>query len=69
MENKIKIKNALISVFDNEGLEKIVKLLASFNIEIYSTGRTEKFIKNHGIEVHQIEKLNLHQKQPLRFIV
>ena len=57
MENKIKIKNALISVFDKEGLEKIVKLLASFNIEIYSTGGTEKFIKNHGIEVHQIEKL------------
>ena len=57
MENKIKIKNALISVFDKEGLEKIVKLLASFNIEIYSTGGTEKFIKNHGIKVHQIEKL------------
>ena len=57
MENKIKIKNALISVFDKQGLEKILKLLSSFNIEIYSTGGTEKFIKSHGFNVHQIEQL------------
>ena len=57
MENKIKIKNALISVFDKQGLEKIIKLLSSFNIEIYSTGGTEKFIKSHGFNVHQIEQL------------
>ena len=29
MENKIKIKNALISVFDKQGLEKIIKLLSN----------------------------------------
>tara|TARA_B100000902_G_scaffold299302_1_gene286758 strand:- start:692 stop:2215 length:1524 start_codon:yes stop_codon:yes gene_type:complete len=57
MENKIKIKNALISVFDKQGLEKIIKLLSNFNIEIYSTGGTEKFIKSHGVNVHQIEQL------------
>ena len=57
MENKIKIKNALISVFDKQGLEKIIKLLSNFNIEIYSTGGTENFIKSHGVNVHQIEKL------------
>ena len=57
MENKIKIKNALISVFDKQGLEKIIKLLSNFNIEIYSTGGTENFIKSHGVNVHQIEQL------------
>ena len=57
MENKIKIKNALISVFDKQGLEKIIKLLSNFNIDIYSTGGTENFIKSHGVNVHQIEKL------------
>ncbi|MBT7895705.1 MAG: hypothetical protein HN564_01795, partial [Flavobacteriales bacterium] len=45
MSDKIRIKNALISVFDKNGLKNIIKKLSEFNIEIYSTGGTEDFIK------------------------
>ena len=57
MENKIKIKNALISVFNKQGLDRIIKILANFDINIYSTGGTEKFIKSHKVEVSKIEEL------------
>ena len=39
------IKSALISVFHKDGLEPIVKKLDELNVTIYSTGGTEKFIK------------------------
>jgi|TARA_B110000263_G_scaffold167279_1_gene145676 phosphoribosylaminoimidazolecarboxamide formyltransferase/IMP cyclohydrolase len=57
MSDKIKIKNALISVFDKNGLENIIRKLSEFNIEIYSTGGTESFIKNLDIDVNKIEDL------------
>lgn len=50
-------KSALISVFHKEGLEPIVKKLNALNIEIYSTGGTEKFIKELGIDVVRVEDL------------
>ena len=46
MNNKINIKNALISVFDKEGLEDVVYKLNASGVNIYSTGGTENFIKN-----------------------
>jgi phosphoribosylaminoimidazolecarboxamide formyltransferase/IMP cyclohydrolase len=57
MSDKIRIKNALISVFDKNGLEEIVKQLSDFNIDLYSTGGTEKFIKDLDIKVNKIEDL------------
>src|SRR5690606_28204122 len=48
-------KSALISVFSKEGLEPIVKKLNELDITIYSTGGTEKFIKELGIEVIPVE--------------
>ena len=45
-----KIKSALISVFYKDGLEPIVRLLQQLGITIYSTGGTEKFIKDLGID-------------------
>ena len=50
-----KAGSALISVFHKDGLEPIVKKLKALGITIYSTGGTEKFIKDLGIEVVPVE--------------
>ncbi|MGG8497268.1 bifunctional phosphoribosylaminoimidazolecarboxamide formyltransferase/IMP cyclohydrolase [Tenacibaculum sp. TC6] len=49
------IKSALISVFHKDGLEPIVRKLNDLNVTIYSTGGTEKFIKDLGITVIPVE--------------
>ena len=54
MSNKT-ISSALISVFSKDGLEPIVKKLNDLNVTIYSTGGTEKFIKDLGINVVPVE--------------
>lgn len=51
------IKSALISVFHKDGLEPIVKTLNQLGVEIYSTGGTEKFIKDLGINVIPVEDI------------
>lgn len=50
-------KSALISVFHKDGLEPIVRKLNELNITIYSTGGTETFIKDLGIDVVRVEDL------------
>ena len=50
-------KSALISVFHKEGLKPIVEQLNKLNFTIYSTGGTEKFIKDLGIPVVPVEGL------------
>ncbi|SEB67476.1 phosphoribosylaminoimidazolecarboxamide formyltransferase / IMP cyclohydrolase [Tenacibaculum sp. MAR_2009_124] len=55
MSNTKTIKSALISVFHKDGLEPIVKKLNELNVTIYSTGGTEKFIKDLGINVVPVE--------------
>ncbi|MHA3789786.1 bifunctional phosphoribosylaminoimidazolecarboxamide formyltransferase/IMP cyclohydrolase [Flavobacterium hauense] len=50
-----KISSALISVFDKEGLEPIVKKLHEQGVTFYSTGGTEAFIKDLGIPVVPVE--------------
>ena len=57
MNNKKSIKSALISVFSKDGLEPIVKELHNQNVTIYSTGGTEKFIKDLGINVIPVEDI------------
>jgi len=52
-----KIQSALISVFYKEGLETIVRQLNELGITIYSTGGTEKFIKDLGIDCVPVENL------------
>lgn len=56
MSNKT-IKSALISVFSKDGLEPIVKELDKQGVTIYSTGGTEKFIKDLGINVIPVEDI------------
>jgi len=52
-----KIKSAIISVFNKEGLAPIVKALNSQGVTIYSTGGTQSFIEDLGIEVKRVEDL------------
>lgn len=52
-----KIKSALISVFNKEGLDDIIKLLDEQDVKIYSTGGTQKFIESLGVNVHRVEDL------------
>jgi len=50
-----KATSALISVFHKDGLEPIVKKFQELGITIYSTGGTEKFIQELGINVVPVE--------------
>ena len=56
MSNKIKIKKALISVFDKTNILGISKFLINNNVEIYSSGGTYKFLKENNIKVNEISK-------------
>ena len=56
MSNKIKIKKALISVFDKTNILGIAKFLTNQNIEIYSSGGTYKHLKENNIKVIDISK-------------
>jgi len=49
------IKSALISVFHKDGLAPIVQKLNELGVTIYSTGGTENFIKELGIDVVPVE--------------
>ena len=55
--SKKKIKTALISVFDKTGLEPLINILVDQGVELYSTGGTEKFIRNLGYDVNTVEDL------------
>ena len=55
MSTSKSINSALISVYNKEGLEPIVKKLNELGVTIYSTGGTETFIKNLGINVIAVE--------------
>ena len=57
MSNQKKIKSALISVFSKEGLTPIVKQLDQLGVTIYSTGGTQKFINDLGINVIPAEDI------------
>jgi len=55
MSSSKTIKSALISVFHKDGLAPIVQKLNDLNVTIYSTGGTEKFIKELGIPVIPVD--------------
>jgi len=52
-----KIKSALISVYHKDGLGPIVDTLKKLGVTIYSTGGTETFIRDRGINVVPVEEL------------
>ena len=51
------ISSVLISVFSKDGLEPIVKKLNAQGVTIYSTGGTQKFINDLGIDVVPVENI------------
>nr|WP_299340311.1 bifunctional phosphoribosylaminoimidazolecarboxamide formyltransferase/IMP cyclohydrolase [Allomuricauda sp.] len=57
MNTAKKATSALISVFHKDGLEPIVKKLDELGVTLYSTGGTEKFIKDLGINVVPVEEV------------
>ena len=57
MSHPVKIKNALISVYYKDNLEPLLRQLQSNGVAFYSTGGTEKFIRDLGIEVIAVEDL------------
>ncbi|MBJ6366555.1 bifunctional phosphoribosylaminoimidazolecarboxamide formyltransferase/IMP cyclohydrolase [Snuella sedimenti] len=57
MSNEKTIKSALISVFSKDGLEPIVKTLNEQGVTIYSTGGTQAFINDLGIDVVPVEDI------------
>jgi phosphoribosylaminoimidazolecarboxamide formyltransferase/IMP cyclohydrolase len=55
--SKKQISSALISVFDKTGLAPIIHKLNKQGVIFYSTGGTEKFIRDLGYEVTAVEDL------------
>ena len=53
-EKKIKIKRALLSVFDKSGIVKFARSLREHDIEIISTGNTARELKYYGVDVTDI---------------
>ncbi|WP_203296178.1 bifunctional phosphoribosylaminoimidazolecarboxamide formyltransferase/IMP cyclohydrolase [Luteirhabdus pelagi] len=57
MSDSKKISSALISVFHKDGLEPIVRKLHDLGVTLYSTGGTQKFINDLGIDVVAVEDI------------
>lgn len=57
MNHPVKIKSALISVYYKDNLAPLIRLLKKLNVTIYSTGGTEKFIRELGAEVQPVDDL------------
>ena len=53
---KSKIKNALISVSDKNGLSAILKILKKYKINLISSGGTFKYIKKKGYKVNEVSE-------------
>ncbi len=51
------IRNILVSVFHKEGLEPIARELDRLNISVYSTGGTERYLNDLGMDVQRVEDL------------
>lgn len=53
-ENLVKIKRALISVSDKQGIVEFAKELAGFGVEIISTGGTARVLQENGVNVREV---------------
>lgn len=53
----LKIRRALISVWDKKGIAEFAKKLAEFNIEIISTGKTATLLRRAGVVVKEVVTL------------
>lgn len=55
MSEEKKIKSALISVYNKNGLDAIIKTLHQQGVILYTTGGTQKFIEELGLPVVRVE--------------
>ena len=53
----VKIKTALISVSDKTNLDRLAQFLLDYNIQMISTGGTQKYLENLGFAVTPAESL------------
>lgn len=52
-----RIKSALISVYNKDGLRPILELLSKDGVRLYSTGGTHRFIEEQGFECTAVESI------------
>lgn len=57
MSHPVKIKNALVSVYYKDKLASLIHTLSHYGVHFYSTGGTEKFIRDLDIPVTPVEEL------------
>jgi len=57
MSQRIKIQTALISVYNKEGLEPIIRKLHACGVSFISTGGTQAFIESLGFTATSVESL------------
>ena len=57
MIENIQIKTALLSVSDKSDLKSLAEALAKHGVELYSTGGTEKFLRDNGFVVKSVSDL------------
>ena len=50
----MKIRRALISVYDKAGILELAKALIESDVEILSSGGTAKFLSDNGIKVTEV---------------
>ena len=55
--SNIKINRALVSVFNKDGLEDLIRCLSRHEVELISTGGTQAYINNLGIDCIAVEDL------------
>lgn len=51
------IRKALLSVYDKEGLEPLARRLHGLNVELISTGGTQRYLESLGLPVTAVESL------------
>ena len=57
MSEQKQIKTALISVFSKDGLDELVLALSQHDVQIISTGGTQKYIESLGVSVTPVEDI------------
>ena len=57
MTDRIRLRRALLSVYDKEGLEELATALHAAGVELVSTGSTATRIAAAGIPVTPVEQL------------
>ncbi|MGI8786327.1 MAG: bifunctional phosphoribosylaminoimidazolecarboxamide formyltransferase/IMP cyclohydrolase [Pyrinomonadaceae bacterium] len=57
MSESRKVKRALISVSDKDGIVEFAKMLARFNVEIISTGGTARVLREANLKITEVSEI------------